>query len=486
MKDHKASAMKAKNKTAAAAATKTSSPSSQSGLGLDCRLAAVRCVAGVLQGHSCTELMGRHLGALSDRDKALASEIIYGTLRHLALLDYNFTLLQSRPGRADLQVKAVVLTALYQIALMDQIPAYAAVNAAVSCCLKLKLKSQSGFVNAVLRSFLRQGGQLQQSGKLTTDLSCPQWLYRRLQADYPQAGVLQQILQQSNQRAPMFLRVETAKISVREYLQSLQAAGLAVKSSQPSGLIELAEPCAAARLPGFAEGLVCVQDASAQLPVQLLELDPSLPLQVLDCCCAPGGKSAQILNASAAVQLTACDSDPQRLYEAACTLVRLGHLQADDLPAQNSLPEAGLFCRSRRLSLQVADASGLNPDTTGWFDRILIDAPCSGTGVIRRHPDIKWLRRDSDIARLTQLQQQILEAAVSCLKPGGILVYSTCSVLQAENAAQIQSFAARHPEMQPYPFAGQGQEMWFRQILPGAEGGDGFFYARLRKAAERP
>lgn len=488
-KIHKGSASgKSRKPSVAVSSAQDKSPHKS---GLDSRLAAVRCVAGVLQGHSATELMGQHLKALSGRDKALASEIIYGTLRHLALLDHNFTLLQSRPGRIDLQAKAVVLTALYQISLMDQIPSYAAVNAAVSCCYRLKLKPQAGFVNAVLRSFLRQGGTLQQSGQLTTDLSCPQWLYERLQQDFPVEQTLQQILQQSNQRAPMFLRVETAKISVQDYLQALKEAGIAVKNSQPSGLIELASPCAAADLPGLAAGLVCVQDASAQLPVQLLELGQDRPLQVLDCCCAPGGKSAQILNASADLQLTACDSDPARLYEAACTLVRLGHLSQEDLPAERKDPEAGgewvgkgddILCRGPRLVLKVADAASLNPQTAGLFDRILIDAPCSGTGVIRRHPDIKWLRRGSDIARLTRLQEQILEAALSCLKPGGILVYSTCSILKAENEEQIRSFAARHPQLQPYPFVGAEQEQWFRQILPGEEGGDGFFYARLRRA----
>ncbi len=442
--------------------------------GVRCRAAAALMVEGVLKGQSLTLLQTEHTQELSASDKALACEIAYGTLRHLSLLQAAFARLSEHAARTDMRVAALICCALYQLTMLTRLPAHAAVSTTVSACGLVGRKYAAGLVNAVLRRFLREGAALPQEVPEWVHFSIAPWMYQRWCADYG-AQQAAQIAAQSNVRAPMFLRVETDKITPEAYLKLLHKSGIEAQAAQPYGLIKLAKAQPMQELPLFKAGQVSVQDLAAQCAVPLLMLQDGQ--QVLDCCCAPGGKSAQILASGKQISLTACDSDPQRLLNTVRNLVRLQRLPQTLLP-QGDTPPASYHAPG--ITLRVQDAATLKAGHE-MFDRILLDAPCSGSGVIRRHPDIKWLRRDEDIAALTKLQRRILEAAWSCLKEGGILVYTTCSIFKAENSAQIDAFIADHPDAQPLPFDLLGHHSAQVQRLPGMEDGDGFFYARLRK-----
>ena len=444
--------------------------------GSACRACAAAQIFAVLNGKSLTQAQQemQERFKLSARDQGLCSELSYGVLRHLRLLQLTLRGLSAKQSAGDQLVESLVFCGLYQCALMDRVPLHAAVSSTVGACGLLGRRQAAPYVNAVLRRFLREGGTLAHSDDPAVQYSFPGWMVRRLTAAYGKEQTAE-ILAQSNARAPMFLRVETDKISTAAYAELLHEAGIAVKRTEASGLIELSTPVPVSSLPLFNDGQVSVQDRSAQLPVQVLALADGQ--QVLDCCCAPGGKSAQICASGHQLHLTACDSAPERLAGAAANLQRLGRLPPGKLD-----PQASCF-KGELLTVKLQDAALLNPEQHGLFDRILLDAPCSGSGVIRRHPDIKWLRRESDLTELTALQAKILQAAWSCLKAGGILVYSTCSIFPEENVQQIERFTAAEPQAQLLPFDFQGQQLGMRQILPGDDGGDGFFYARLIKRA---
>ena len=213
-------------------------------------------------------------------------------------------------------------------------------------------------------------------------------------------------------------------------------------------------------IPGFSEGLCTVQDISAQLTADFLKLDKDKAMRILDCCCAPGGKTAHILDLSPKSHVTALDIEESRLEQTVSTLKRLGRL--------------------KNVELKAMDATNLD-ELDGSFDRILVDAPCSGTGVIRRHPDIKWLRRDKDIASLCEIQAKILDAAYEKLSKGGVLLYTTCSILPDENIRQVEAFLKRHSDAIQDPICLDGKEYTTLQRLPGDDDGDGFFYARFIK-----
>ena len=255
----------------------------------------------------------------------------------------------------------------------------------------------------------------------------------------------------------MWLRVENSKIGTDDYLVLLEKCDIfAVRTPFCSSALQLEEPVITEKLPLFKRGRVSVQDLAAQLAAPLLDLKPQM--RVLDTCSAPGGKSAHILDLEPTVELTALDSDEKRLASAKENLARL----------------------QRNAVFKVLDAQDLS-SLEGEFDRILVDAPCSGTGVIRRHPDIKWLRREGDIANLTAIQAKILDSAFSKLKKGGILLYTTCSILPEENSEQIEAFLSRHADAQLLPFNIFGQSGGTFQHLPGDDDADGFFYARMIK-----
>ncbi len=443
--------------------------------GAPARAAAAMMVASVLAGESLRDAQLRLVPALPVADRALALEIANGCLRNLRLLQAAAQALLAK--QPDARVYALLLCGLYQCSFLH-LPAHAAVSASVGACPLLGRSFAKGLVNAVLRRFVREGCALPRDLDPEITYSYPRWMREMLEEDYGREKAAQ-IMAAGNERAPMFLRVELDRISLEDYCARLDAAGFAYKTGEPRGLIELQEPVSTTQLPLFAEGLVSVQDKAAQCAAPLLEL--SAGLSVLDCCCAPGGKSAHILASGFEVQLTAADADPKRLYSAAQNLVRLKRLPPEVLSACS--PEAGIPERyaGKNVSLRLQDGTALSP-AEGLYDRILLDAPCSGSGVIRRHPDIKWLRRRADITALTELQSLILDAAFACLKPGGIMLYTTCSVFKAENERQINSFLHRQQgQAELLPFSLLGQNSGMIQRLPGQEDADGFFYARLRR-----
>lgn len=442
-------------------------------IGTKSRAAAAYIIHAVTSGMSLTEAIPyfTHPLGLDARDHAFVQEIVYGTLRHRRKLMHTLNPLFSYKVKEKHRIiPCLLLSALYQLTYM-QVPPHAVVAASVSACGACGLKGYASLVNAILRRFLREGGTLAPTESLAEEYSFPDWLFTRLEQSYTESE-LKQILAQSNEKAPLFVRVENSKISTADYLAMLQNKGIEASGVDFSPCtVRLASPINVSHLPGFNEGLCTVQDLSAQLAAPLLELQTpeATPLQVLDCCCAPGGKTAHILDLNPQAEVTAIDVDDSRLQQTRSTLERLQRLPA-------SAPHAV------KVHLEVVDAQDLSQLQT-QFDRILVDAPCSGTGVIRRHPDIKWLRRQKDIPALCETQQKILESAWAKLKVGGILLYTTCSILPEENKEQIESFVQNHADAQVMPLVFKGQEYQHLQRLSGDDGGDGFFYARLRKVA---
>ncbi|KTD03734.1 16S rRNA (cytosine(967)-C(5))-methyltransferase RsmB [Fluoribacter gormanii] len=390
----------------------------------------------------------------------MTKEICFGFCRHYFRLQaLAECLLQKKPK--ELEIWVALLIGLYQLHYM-QVPDYAVVKETVSLLEKIKKPWAKGLVNAVLRNFCRQQNEILE--RLSNDPRFihgqPQWLLERLQADWPDDW--QAIAQANDMHPPMTLRVNVQKNSVAEYLQILNQEGIAAEPHPIAAAgITLTKPCDVRQLPGFAEGRVSVQDGAAQLAASLLSLKPGLRL--LDACCAPGGKTCHILekepNLSACIAL---DVDRKRLKRVQENLDRLN------------------------LHANLVEGDALNP-ATWWdgqlFDRILLDAPCSATGVIRRHSDIKLLRNNEEIVTITKIQHNMLNCLWPLLAKGGLLVYATCSVMSAENEQQIANFVATHPdctiikESRTWGHAtGHGQ-----QILPGEQGMDGFFYAVLFK-----
>ena len=425
---------------------------------------------------SLTDAFPQYCVGLDPRDQAFVHEIVYGTLRQRRLLmltlkpmfDYKIT-------ERHRIVQSLLLTALYQLVFM-RVPAHGVVSATVSACGACGQKSFAPTVNAILRRFLREGATLTSSEDLAVANSFPDWLAERLQAAYGERAA--EIMSKSNEKAPLFLRVENSKLSTNDYLKMLQEHEFVGYTCPLSPCaVRLEVPTNVTLLPGFNSGLCTVQDISAQLAAPLLQLEAGKAQRVLDCCCAPGGKTAHILDLNPQAEVTALDVDASRLKQTRSTLERLGRLPhtsgASSAATSEQFPAA-------KVHLQELDAQNLDA-LSGEFDRILVDAPCSGTGVIRRHPDIKWLRRAKDIPNLVQTQAQILDAAYAKLAKGGILLYTTCSILPEENDEQIKAFLERHSDAQLLPFTINGQEYQTLQRMPGEDEGDGFFYARLQK-----
>lgn len=409
------------------------------------------------------------LQAFEERgDRAAVRAIALGTLRWYLRLAPALAQLVDRPA-ADMPplLRALLIAAAHQVEYSRAAPEVS-VHLAVDAARALGLGRATGFVNAVLRRFVRERTAL--LAAVDADVAArhayPEWLVERLAAAWP--GRVESVLVASNLHPPMTLRVATAA-SREAYLVELAAGGreaVAIKDFPEAVLLVHSAPVSA--LPGFAEGRVSVQDAGAQLAALLLDARPGD--RVLDACAAPGGKSAHILQRQPTVKLLAVDDDPARLALVTATFTRIG---ADARSA-----------RTRLVDLVAADALADEP----VFDRILVDAPCSATGVIRRHPDIKLLRRSEDIAGFARLQRRILERCFARLAPGGRLVYSTCSVLPEENEHVVRDFldatpSARvlpWPDNLPLPTGAIPQRVGV-QLLPG-EGpaaSDGFYYACL-------
>ncbi|ELR8703318.1 16S rRNA (cytosine(967)-C(5))-methyltransferase RsmB [Vibrio vulnificus] len=410
------------------------------------------------RGNSLSTALPEAQQSIRPRDHALLQEICYGALRYLPRLESIAGKLMDKPLKGKQRVfHHLILVGLYQLGHM-RIPAHAAVGETVEGAQALKGPRLRGLINAVLRNYQREQQALDEfsishnAGKYVH----PSWLLKILQDAYPEQW--QTIVEANNNKAPMWLRVNHAHHDRNEYLQLLKNANIdSTLHSEAMDAIKLAAPCDVHCLPGFEQGWVSVQDAAAQLSFNYLQ--PKDGELILDCCAAPGGKTAHILERVSAREVVALDCDEQRLKRVTENLKRL-NLQAK------------VICGDAR-----------NPEQW-WqgeqFDRILLDAPCSATGVIRRHPDIKWLRRAEDIAALAELQSEIFDAMWAQLKPGGTLVYATCSITPMENVEQVKAFLARTPEAQ---LIGSERENPGRQILPGEEDMDGFYYAVLVKQA---
>lgn len=453
-------------------ANKTASKSANHGA--QSRLAAAQAVHAVLdQGMALPDALASHSQALDSRDQALVQALAYGVCRWQPRLDYQLSQLLDRPlAKPARVVHALLLVGLYQLA-ETRIPPHAAISATVAAAKLIHAKKFPGLVNAILRRAQREADELQRktAAQPVAEHAHPAWLLKQLQADWPEHWPA--IVQANNQQAAMVLRVNLQQQSRADYLAQLTAADIrAVADPHSSSGLLLAEPCPVQGLPGWDAGAVSVQDSSAQLAADYLELAPGQ--RVLDACAAPGGKTAHILEAMPELAaLCALDISAARLARVAENLNRL---QLNN-PSQ----------------VQITAADAAEPDS--WWDgqafqRILLDAPCSGLGVVRRHPDIKLLRRASDIAKLQEQQFKLLRALWPLLATDGYLLYVTCSVLRAENEQSINRFLATQADAKavallpdhardfPGLAAGPG---W--QILPSAAGGDGFFYTKLQKVS---
>mgnify|MGYP003583349580 CR=1 FL=1 len=424
------------------------------------RALAARVLDAVLhRGRSLKAELAAALPTLPDpRDRALVEAICFAVLRQPQRFESALAAWMPRPlPRRDGELKTLLFAGFAQLDPMG-LPAHAAVAATVEAARTLGRKHQAGLVNALLRRAQREGIPAGDA-----HAHWPRWLRDAIARDWPQDEAA--ILDASAHEPPMWLRVNRRTTTRDDYRARLAQAGIVahVDDALPDAL-RLDTPMPVAALPGFADGDVSVQDASAQLVADALQ--PAPGARVLDACIAPGGKAAHLLERDASLRLTGLDVDAERLQR-----VRGG------------------FARLRlgtNAQLRAADAA----DVAAWwdgvpFDAVLLDAPCSATGIVRRQPDVLQHRRATDLQALVDTQARLLDATWRTLAPGGVLLYATCSILKAENEAQVAAFLARTTDARAEPLddrygrvSGAG-----RQRLPGDGGGDGFFYARLRKIA---
>ncbi|MGB1108888.1 MAG: 16S rRNA (cytosine(967)-C(5))-methyltransferase RsmB [Gammaproteobacteria bacterium] len=403
-------------------------------------------------------------------DSGFVRALSFETLRwHHRLEAIALRLLQRRPRNRDIIILRLIEIGLAQLIYLD-VAGHAAINETVSAANALKQGRARGMINAVLRRFQRERDAIDQS--LAEDAAArhgfPHWLAEAVARDWPEAS--EAILAASNERAPMTLRLNAARVSSDQYLDQLKAEGIGAKAAAgfPAAVI-LDEPVDVTALPGFADGLVSVQDLAAQQAAELLALDhpPDQPIRVLDACAAPGGKTGHVAEKlSNGDSLIALDESAKRQELTRANLQRLG------------------LDTEIKLDIQSGDAA--RPDDW-WdgqpFDRILLDAPCSATGVIRRHPDIKIHRRQSDISQLNHTQSALLEALWPLLKPGGRMIYATCSILRDENERRVLAFLEQHEDARliDLDVAWGRARPAGRQVLPGDDDMDGFYYAGLLK-----
>ncbi|MGR9108032.1 MAG: 16S rRNA (cytosine(967)-C(5))-methyltransferase RsmB, partial [Gammaproteobacteria bacterium] len=422
--------------------------------------------AGVLcevlgSGRSLTAaLASAKIGLASSRESALLQSLCYGTLRRYFRLQFILEQLLKKPlKKKDLDIHVLALLGLYQIA-YTRVKPYAAVAETVAAARHKQWAKP--LLNAILRSYLRERETLDRLADHdeTARSGLPAWLLNELRRCWPEQA--EAICEANHLEPPMVLRVNRRRGSRDRYLQLLQSEGLAAAATEfNEDAVVLHQAVDVARLPGFDEGLVSVQDGAAQFAAYLIDAKPGQ--RVLDACAAPGGKTAHLLELNPSLaEMVAVDINPERASRIAQNLERLG------------------------LTARIVTADLL--DFSAWwdrrlFDRILLDAPCSASGVIRRHPDIKILRRPEDLAILSDKQEKLLAACWSMLAPGGRLVYATCSVLSQENHEQIARFMKSHEDARENPI----EQRWGircpvgRQILPGESGMDGFYYACLSR-----
>lgn len=424
--------------------------------GVATRVAAARVLDDVLhRGRSLKASLGTALPALADpRDRALVEAIVFAALRQRARFDAALAQWLSKPlGQRDHELRALLHAGFAQLTL--GMPGHAVLDATVEAARALRRPHQAGMVNAVLRRAQREGLPPAAHGD-----AWPDWLARRIRADWPQSA--DAIFEASAEEAPMWLRVHARATTRGGYLARLHEAGIAaaVDEDLPDAIC-LDTSLPVQQLPGFDDGVVSVQDGAAQRVADALAPKPRA--RVLDACAAPGGKSAHLAERDPSLRITALDVDPRRVRRMQETFARL------------------------KLDIDARSADAMQ--SAGWwdgvpFDAILLDAPCSATGIVRRQPDVLLHRREADIAALVATQAMLLDASWPLLAAGGTLLYATCSILREENAEQVEAFLARTPDAALAPLdATFGHDTGFgTQRLPGEGGMDGFFYARLRKA----
>lgn len=403
--------------------------------------------------------------SIDKRDAAFYRELCYGTLRHFHYLNpIALSFLKKPFAQKDTDIYALLLIGLYQIIFL-RTPNHAALNSTVSAANKLKKGWAKGLLNAVLRNYIRQHGnqELNSGHPLLTEkaalASHPKWLHKKIIEHWPLQQ--QQIIAYNNSPPPMSLRVNLQKISRGDYQALLNELDIICEPDQNSHTgLTLNKAVDVAALPNFEQGWVSVQDIGAQHAAALLNLKADL--RVLDACAAPGGKTTHILESAQNLALTALDSNPNRLEQVTENLARC----------------------NKQATLIHADAADIKSWWDGQpFDRILLDAPCSGSGIISHHPDIKLLRRANDIAQFSQQQSRLLNQLWATLKEGGELLYCTCSIMPQENQQVIQAFIAQTPSASLLAI----DEKWGidcsegRQLLPNRGKNGGFFYARLSK-----
>ena len=414
------------------------------------RAAAATVLARVLRGATTPEAAFAAEARFGERDTALLKALVLGALRWHHRLDWQLGQLLDRPlKRGHEELAALVRCGLHQLQ-ASRVPDHAAVSATVDAAGLLGLEHAKGLVNAVLRRFQRERAALEERmrGVPSALYSHPDWLIAALERDWPDEW--RAVLHANNAEPPLWLRVNARRVDRDRYVAE-HAGGLEVEvSPEAPQAVRLVEPLPVERIPGFAAGLVSVQDAAAQLAAPLLDARPGQ--RVLDACAAPGGKACHVLETCPELgELWALDVDAARLERVRDNLGRLG------------------------LEARVVHGDATTP-AEWWdgrpFERILLDAPCSGTGVVRRHPDIKVLRTPRDVERAAALQDRLLDALWPLLAPGGRLLYVTCSALSCENEERVAAFLARTPD------AALGAT---RKLRPGQANKDGFYYACLDK-----
>ncbi|MBU0689087.1 MAG: 16S rRNA (cytosine(967)-C(5))-methyltransferase RsmB [Gammaproteobacteria bacterium] len=416
---------------------------------------AAGIVQRVMDGCNLDRALADRLAANSDyspQQRGALQDLSYGTIRYYARLEFMLGKLLDRPPR-DKLVSHLLMVALYQLE-YSKAGSHVIVDQAVRAAKKMK-SPISGLVNAVLRNFLRQQESLRMAAdaEKSSRFAYPDWWIKEIEQQYGESSP--SILEAGNMHPPMTLRVNRCRTTTGDYLSLLESAGIAAQRVAPEALL-LAQPMSVERLPKFDEGWVSVQDAGAQCAAPILDVADGM--RVLDMCSAPGGKAMHMLE-QADIELVALDKDERRLDRVRQNLKRGGQ-------------SAEVIC---------GDAS---QPATWWdgklFQRILADVPCSASGVVRRHPDIKWLRRSADIAEFSEQQSRILEAIWPLLASGGKLLYATCSIFKQENQDVVERFLAKHKdanqEALALPFANDPPG----QLLPCTKH-DGFFYALLRK-----
>ncbi|MFW2057587.1 16S rRNA (cytosine(967)-C(5))-methyltransferase RsmB [Acinetobacter haemolyticus] len=433
-------------------------PSNQSSAkNLNLRAQVIKTLLAVQNGQSLSSVLNQHINMVSERDRGLYHELTLGCLRQWYSLKAITLPLLTKPLDNE-ALESCLYLGLYQI-LCTRIPVHAAISETVNAAKQLGFEPMSGLVNAILRRVSRETDEFETALNNTHGL--PSWLFKRLKKDWPEQ--VEPLCQALKQVAPLTLRVNERQVSRDEYLDILDEEQIDARECEFSDVgIVLRQTGNITLLPGFEAGGFSVQDEHAQLCATLLpDLDGKV---VVDACAAPGGKTAHILERFNPKKLIAIDQDPKRI-------VRIGE-------------------NLERLALNLDNVEILVADATTWqaqepVDCIVLDAPCSATGVIRRHPDIRLLRQSTDIAQTVALQQQILQQMWQQLKVGGTLLYITCSILKTENEQQMVKFFAEHPNAKEVKITADWgiEQMHGRQLLPSDQSGDGFYYCRIQKIA---